>query len=188
MAESRGPVLFLHGLGGSDPGHWQRWLAPRLAERGLEVHFPDLPGADDPDPDAWLDALAQALGERDGWTVLAHSLSTLLWLRAAARADAPLGAGRVLLVAPPCTAHEPAVGRFLRHGAGAADVAAAANETLIVASDDDPYCPDGAGPRFARPLGVELVTIPAGGHLNVDSGYGAWPAAERWVLGQAPQW
>ncbi len=53
-----GPFLILHGLEGSGPGHWQPWLAERLAARGLEVEFPGLPDPSDPDPDAWLDALA----------------------------------------------------------------------------------------------------------------------------------
>ena len=186
--ETPGPVLLLHGLGGSDPGHWQRWLAGRLQDRGVSVVFPDLPDPDDPDPDAWLDALAEALGEQQGWTVLAHSLGSLLWLRACARADAPLGAARALLVAPPWRADMPEVDRFLRHGAGAADVVAAAPETLIVASDNDPYCPDGARERFAGRLGLELITIPGAAHLNVDAGYGPWPAVEAWTLGEEPRW
>jgi len=181
-------VLFLHGLGGSGEQHWQRWLAPRLQQRGIEVAFPDLPDPDAPDPDVWLDTLAGALGEREGWTVLAHSLGTLLWLRACARADAPLGAARTLLVAPPCTDDVPEIAPFLRHGAGAADVAAASAETTIVAADDDPYCPPGAGPRFAEPLGLELITIAGGAHLNAETGYGPWPAAEAWALGEEPGW
>jgi len=181
-------VLFLHGLGGSDPGHWQRWLAPRLEERGVEVVFPDLPDPDSPDPDAWLEVLAEALGEQEGWTVLAHSLGTLLWLRACARADAPLGAARTLLVAPPWREDMPEIVPFLRHGAGAADVAASSAETLIVASDDDPYNPEGARARFAEPLGLKLVTIPGGQHLNVDAGYGPWSGVEAWAMGEQPAW
>lgn len=183
-----GPFLILHGLGGSGPGHWQPWLADRLEARGLEVSFPDLPDPDDPDPDRWLDALAAALGDRQGWTVVCHSLACLVWLRAAARADAPLGAARALLVAPPWRPDLPAIERFLAHGAGAADVAAAAPETLIVASDDDPYCPPGAAARFATPLGLQLVTLPGAAHVNGESGFGPWPDAEAWAVGERPGW
>ena len=195
--------LFLHGLSGSDPDHWQRWLAPRLAERGAEVRFPELPEPEAPDPDRWLDTLASELEEFQGppvpegllevgvpgagLTVLCHSLSCLLWLRAAARSDAPLGADRVLLVAPPWRPDLPEVEPFLAHGAGAADVEAAAGETLIVASEPDPYCPPGAA-KFAGPLGLELIAIPDAGHLNADSGYGPWPAVEAWALGEAGAW
>jgi predicted alpha/beta hydrolase family esterase len=183
-----GPFLILHGLEGSGPGHWQAWLADRLAARGLEVAFPDLPEPDDPDPDRWLAALAAALGDREGWTVVCHSLACLLWLRAAARADAPLGAARALLVAPPWRPDVSAVERFLAHGAGAADVAAAASETLLVGSDDDPYCPPGASSRFAEPLGLELVTLPGAGHINVEAGYGPWPDVEAWAVGARTDW
>ena len=55
--------LFLHGLEGSGEGHWQRWLAPRLAGRGAAVAFPELPDPDDPDPAAWEGELERVLGE-----------------------------------------------------------------------------------------------------------------------------
>ena len=185
-----GKFLILHGLGGSGPEHWQSWLAGRLRSVGLETAFPDLPDPDDPDPDAWLEALAGELKRAgEGPTVVCHSLACLLWLRAAARADEPLGADRVLLVSPPWREDVPEVARFLRHGAGAADVAAAAHETLIVAAEEDPYRPgDALEAKFARPLGLPAVTIPGAGHINPETGYGPWPAVEAWCLGTEPEW
>jgi uncharacterized protein len=181
-----GKFLILHGLGGSGPGHWQAWLAGRLQSLGLAAAFPELPDPEDPDPDAWLDALAGELagaGERP--TVICHSLACLLWLRAAARADEPLGADRVLLVSPPWREDIPEVERFLRHGAGAADVAAAARETLIVAADEDPYREPGAlESRFAGPLGLPVAIVEGAGHINPESGYGPWPEVEAWCLGE----
>jgi predicted alpha/beta hydrolase family esterase len=185
-----GTFLILHGLGGSGPEHWQTWLAERLPSLGLPVAYPNLPDLDDPDPDVWLDSLAgelEAAGPSP--TVICHSLACLLWLRAAARADEPLGADRVLLVSPPWREDIPQVARFLRHGAGAADVAAAATETFIVAAEEDPYREEGAlEARFAGPLGLPFVTIPRAGHINPETGYGPWPAVEAWCLGEEPEW
>ena len=177
-----GPFLLLHGLEGSGEGHWQRWLAARLDERGAEVAFPDLPDADDPDPAGWERALKLALDAIAAPpVVLAYSLSCVLWLRRASRAGERI-AERVLLVAPPAVEDVPAVVRFAAFEPDAARVHAACPETRIVCSDDDPYNPAGARSTHAEPLGLPVEVIPGAGHVNVDAGYGPWPAVERWAL------
>ena len=65
----------------------------------------------------------------------------------------------------------------------APSVAAAARRTLLVCSDGDPYCPEGADAVYGAPLGIETEVIPGGGHLNTDAGRGPWPAVERWCRG-----
>lgn len=183
--------LILHGLDGSGPGHWQRWLAARLEAREPgSVRFPELPEPSDPKPERWLSALRRELAALAPASpvVICHSLACLLWLRAAAAHDGAL-AERVLLVAPPRREDMPAVARFLDHGAGAADVARAASRTQLVCTDDDPYCPGGATEAFGRPLAIETIVVTGGGHLNIDAGYGPWPAAEAWALdGEVGEW
>ena len=56
MSDARS-FLLLHGWGGSEPRHWQSWLAPRLRARGEDVRFPELPGAERPSLERWLGAL-----------------------------------------------------------------------------------------------------------------------------------
>jgi predicted alpha/beta hydrolase family esterase len=64
-------------------------------------------------------------------------------------------------------------------------VRAAADTTRLVCSDDDPYCPArGAAEHWARPLDLEVDELPGAGHLNVEAGYGPWPAMEDWCLGR----
>ena len=180
------PFLFLHGLEGSGEGHWQRWLAARLAERGEDVAFPALPDEEDPDPEAWEAELERVLSEMGAEpVVLAHSLGCLLWLRVASRGERRL-AERVLLVAPPAADDVPAVVRFSRFGPDTARLHAASGSIRIVCSDDDPYNPAGALATHARPLGIPADVIAGAGHLNVDAGYGPWPAVERWALSGEP--
>ena len=177
--------LFLHGLEGSSEGHWQRWLAARLAAAGEAVAFPELPDADDPDPAAWDAELARVLGEVGGRpVVLAHSLGCVLWLRQASRADGPI-AERVLLVAPPAVDDVPAVVRFSAFDPDAERIRAACEDTRVVWSDDDAYNPAGALTTHAQPLGLPADLVPGAGHLNMDAGYGPWPAVERWALAAA---
>ncbi|MFE8946430.1 alpha/beta hydrolase [Streptomyces sp. NPDC007856] len=50
------------------------------------------------------------------------------------------------------------------------------------AGDADPYCAEGAQRRYAEPLGLPADIIPGAAHLDLDAGYGPWPAALEWCL------
>lgn len=178
--------LILHGWGNfRPPGHWQYELAAALRERGERVVYPQLPDAQQPDLSAWREAAAAELAKASEGearvTVIAHSLSAMLWL-GARPGDTEAGSAveRVLLVAPPSPG-------YLRENAEVAAFAALeptrpVAETRIVASDDDPCNPEGAHLVYAVPLGIPLTTIPGGGHLTPASGYGTWQSVLDWCL------
>jgi len=172
--------LLLHGLEGSGPEHWQTWLAGRLRARGLPVAYPDLPDADAPRLDRWLDALAAELAALPAaeTTVLCHSLGCLLWLH---HHGEPVA--RALLVAPtqPDVESAPAVGfRPIP------EPVSAAAETRFVCSTDDPWCLPARSKALADELGAPVEWLDDAGHVNADSGYGPWPALEAWCLGERP--
>ena len=56
----------------------------------------------------------------------------------------------------------------------------AADGTVLVASDNDPYCPETAAVAFGRPLRMATTVIVGAGHLNVDAGFGPWPDVLAW--------
>ena len=173
--------LILYGWTGSGPEHWQSWLAARLAERGRRVRYPALPQPDELQLSDWLAALdaelAAAPGEVD---VLCHSLACFLWMHHAARRPGPVA--RVLLVAPPSPAwNEPTAASFLPPPFDVEALRGAADSTLLVWGDGDPYCPEGAAEAFP---GLEMLHVPGGAHLNVEAGYGPWPWIEAWALGR----
>ena len=171
--------LFLHGWQGSEPEHWQRWLAAELAARAHHVRFPDFTDPDTPDLDVWLAELRDELTaiEPGETTVLAHSLGCHLWLRHAADADGPVA--RVLLVAPPSPEAVVQIGDLTLPPLDPDAVQRAAGSTKLVYGDDDPYWPGGAGP-FAAGLGVPAHVLPGKGHINVAAGLGPWPDALAW--------
>ncbi|MFF1571590.1 RBBP9/YdeN family alpha/beta hydrolase [Leifsonia sp. NPDC058292] len=179
--------LILHGWDNFRPaGHWQHELAVALRGRGRRVDYPQLPDAAQPSVEAWRDALAQALeaAAADGRrvVVLAHSLACLLWLGARPR-TADEAVERVLLVAPPApavVAGIPEIAAF-----AALELSASGAPTTIAASDDDPYCPEGAATAFGEPLGIPVTVIAGGGHLERTAGYGEWPSVLAWSLDAA---
>jgi len=190
--------LLLHGLENHRPeGHWQRLLAGDLRRAGHQVLYPQLPDADSPSLEVWLDAVAAELAlaaeAGDGpLVVAAHSLGAVLWLHAAAR-GVDVVPDHVLLVAPagPDELEEHAPEFVLRPAEGdvtAEQVAAAAGTTLLVWSGDDPWCAAGADAVYAEPLGIPVGLEPGGGHLALGDGYGDWPRVGAWARDPSNGW
>jgi predicted alpha/beta hydrolase family esterase len=173
--------LVLHGWQNHRPeGHWHRWLTESLRAQGQLVAYPQLPDADDPALDAWLDVISQEFamlpaGER---VVVAHSLGVIAWVHAVARHG--LMAGRTLLVAPPgptFMAQNPEISGFAPVPAGIDG-----SSWDLVCSDSDPCCVEGTAEWFDGLYGCRVHEIAGAGHLGLDDGYGSWPAALNWCL------
>jgi predicted alpha/beta hydrolase family esterase len=168
----RPAYLILHGFQGSGPGHWQSWLAGRLRAGDATVRFPDLPDADTPRPESWLEALGRELDSLAEEPVeICHSLACMLWMHHAAGPGTP--ASRLLLVAPPSLEGAPEA----LHSFFPAPHVELPNARLVCA-DDDPYCPEGAANLYT---GMETDVLLGAGHINPEAGYGPWPAAEAWA-------
>jgi predicted alpha/beta hydrolase family esterase len=177
------PVVILHGWQDSEPGHWQRWLESELRAAEREVRFPTLGDPDVPVLADWLASMRAAIADlpADGFDVVAHSLSAVLWLHHAADpGDTPRPA-RVALVAPPSpTCAIPEIAAFFPPPLDIDAVRRAADGTVLVGGEDDSYTPEGITAAYGLPLKIATTVVPGGGHLNVSSGYGEWPAMLDW--------
>ena len=56
-----------------------------------------------------------------------------------------------------------------------------AANTLIVASDADPWLPRGVAATFAEPLGMPHVIVKGAKHFALDDGWGPWQGVIDWV-------
>ena len=135
---------------------------------------------------AALRARAPGRAREDERVVVAHSLGCVLWLREAAAIAPSRRVDRVVLVAPPCPGSAVAqLARFYPTETDREAVAHAARRTRLVCADDDPYCPgEGAARHWGEPLDLPVDLLPGAGHLNVEAGFGPWPAMEAWCLGR----
>jgi serine hydrolase len=177
------PTVLLHGWQGSGPDHWQTWLAERLREAEREVRYPDLPEPGHPSLQRWLTALRTNLDglADDGFDIVAHALGAVLWLHHTATSDACPRPARVALIAPPSpqtTAAE--VAEFFPPPLDIDTVRRAADGTVLVGGEDDPYTPEGIAAAYGRPLKMPTTVVPGGGHLNPEAGYHQWPAVLDW--------
>ncbi|HEY7011046.1 MAG TPA: alpha/beta hydrolase [Jatrophihabitantaceae bacterium] len=177
------PTLIVPGWRGSGEDHWQTWLEQELTANGRGARRPDFADLDAPQLPDWRAALRAALRDLppDGFDVVAHSLGAVLWLHHVADpGDSPRPA-RVLLVAPPSPHTDiPEIAAFFPPPLDIDALRHAADGTVLVAGDDDPYLPEGIADAYGRPLKIATTVVPNGGHLNPEAGYGAWPAVLDW--------
>lgn len=166
-------LLMVPGWHGSGPGHWQsRWEQTPAGIQRVEQ--------DDwerPDPGSWVARLDEAVrASAQPVVLIAHSLGCVTvahWVRetggrgvAAALLVAPADVERTL-AAPALRGFAPIPGEQLPFA------------SRVVASDNDPCCTAPRAAQLASQWGSDLVVIPDGGHLNVQSRLGDWPVGQH---------
>ena len=169
-------VITLAGLWNSGPEHWQtHW------ER--KHGWPRAPHRDwnNPDRAEWVAELDAAIAGCDGVPIVAaHSLGCVLaahW----AQSGSPLKIAGAFLVAP-SDVEGPNYPPDATTGFAPMPLAPLPFPSIVVASSDDQYVSLARARAFAQAWGSRFVEIGAAGHINGDSGYGAWPEGERLLL------
>ena len=158
-------ILIVPGWRNSGPGHWQSLWAEQL------------PGAQRVEQDDWLvphrqewvARLEQAIVADPSPVVLvAHSLGCVTVAHLPAQAAAQVHGA--LLVAPADPERRAQLADF-----APVPYAPLPYRSVLVASSNDPFCPIRRAGAYARAWGSELVRLQNAGHINVESGFGAWP-------------
>ena len=158
-------ILIVPGWRDSGPGHWQSLWADSVvgAVRVSQDNWIS------PTRSAWVGRIAETILAQDGPVVLAaHSLGCIASTHLPPEAMARIQGA--LLVAPADPDRR----------APLVDFAPVPYHTLpfrsvVVASNNDPYCPVRTAGAYARSWGSEFVRLQNAGHINIDSGFGAWP-------------
>jgi len=162
-------VLILHGWGGSDYPHWQSWLASKLAMEYGTLSFPLLNNPQFPAKNRWLKQIKTHLEDFSANIVIAHSLGAFLWLWLASEIDISLK--KVILVAPPSQDTQiDTIKSFFPYPNPHLN----AKEAMIIASDNDPYISPKEAKTLGKQVGARVEILPNIGHINVESGFGAW--------------
>ncbi len=172
--------LLLHGYGGTHPEHWQSYLANRLKDNGQKVLFPDLPNANQPRLEEWMEYLEDILGESpdSGLIVAAHSLGCALWLRYIAR-HPDVRPKKAFLVSPPlndCGIEE------LSDFFPLPELDLSSQPYLVIGSDNDNFILEHEFRTLADKLKIPLKILPGAGHINAPL-HGDW----KWMNKQCLQ-
>jgi predicted alpha/beta hydrolase family esterase len=164
------PVLILPGIGGSGPEHWQSvW-----EREHPDYHRIEMPDWNEPELEIWLGHIDAAVKAAPSAPVIvAHSLGCLAAAHWASRGGRARGA---LLVAPP----DPGGPEFpsCARSFAPAPIVPLGFPTRVVASHDDPYGSFEFAARCARAWQAELCDVGSLGHINAESGLGAWPQGQ----------
>jgi predicted alpha/beta hydrolase family esterase len=158
-------IIIVPGWRDSGPGHWQSLWADAL------------PGAvrvqqDDwitPSRKAWVASITRTILEQEGPVVIvAHSLGCIATTHLPPEAVEKIQGA--LLVAPADPERRSILADF-----APVPYQPLPYRSIIVASSNDPYCPVRTAGAYARAWGSEFVRLQMAGHINIESGFGAWP-------------
>lgn len=171
---SQATILIVPGWQNSGPGHWQT-LWQRKHPEFMRVEQRDW---ERPMRAEWVATLDAAVASVGGPVALvAHSLGCITVAHWAAQApETARAVAGALLVAPPDitrTDNIPADAGF-----APAPQTPLPFRSILVASENDPYCDYEDSRRLAAAWGSQFVSLGAAGHINTDAGYGPWPAGE----------
>ena len=158
-------IIIVPGWRDSGPGHWQSLWADAL------------PGAvrvqqDDwitPSRKAWVASITRTILEQVGPVVIvAHSLGCIATTHLPPEVVEKIQGA--LLVAPADPERRGILADF-----APVPYQPLPYRSIIVASSNDPYCPVRTAGAYARAWGSEFVRLQMAGHINIESGFGAWP-------------
>lgn len=159
-------ILIVPGRGGSGHDHWQSHFERRYpnAQRVQQN------GWDNPDLESWATRIADTGRSADSpQLVIAHSFGCLAAVYAVLQCKASTDA--LLLVAPADPERFGIPDEWIRHPLPV--------PSLLVGSDTDPWLDAGRARTLANVWGSHFLCLGDAGHINVASGFGAWPDCEE---------
>lgn len=164
-------ILTVPGLDGSGPAHWQTiWERTRTDTVRVELGQWALPHRN-----SWISRLDQAIRAARGPVVLvAHSLGCMAvaWWGMYASQPRNWPVAAALLVAP-ADVDRPDTSERIKPFAPAPR-GSLPFRSVVVASSDDPWMTSEHARGLAIDWGSRFVDAGALGHINADSGLGAW--------------
>ncbi len=158
-------IIIVPGWRDSGPGHWQSLWAEQLPG-AVRVQQDDW---HTPSRKAWVASITRTILDQAGpVVVVAHSLGCIATTHLPPQATARIQGA--LLVAPADPERRGVLADF-----APAPYQPLPYHSIIVASNNDPYCPVRTAGAYARAWGSEFVRLQNAGHINVESGFGPWP-------------
>lgn len=166
-------ILFVPGLGGSGPDHWQSRWAQKLST----AHIVEQEDWDSPSRDAWVGQILRAIDSSSRPIVLVgHSLGSIAAASAVAETPEPKKIAAAFLVAPPDPDSAALPPGLIDPGfKEKAPQAALGVPGVIVASRSDSFADYAFAQKLALLWGLELADAGDAGHINAESGHGPWP-------------
>jgi predicted alpha/beta hydrolase family esterase len=172
-------IIIFHGTCGSPDGNWFPWLSEEFSKEGYDVFIPKMPTPENQSLENWFKSFyahCEELLEDD--ILIGHSLGAVFILRLLEQSLITVKAAVYVsgftgkLELPDFDSLNYT---FIEEKFAWEKIRSGAREHFCIYGEDDPYVPLAQSCELANFLGVESVMVPAGGHLNIDSGYAEFP-------------
>jgi len=154
------------GYGGSSEEHWQTYFERSLpnCERIEQANW------DKPECSEWVKTVADKI---TAWKdsdiiIIAHSLGCITLAHWVDRFQRKVKAA--LLVAPPDLESQ----TDNLHDFKPTPLIRLPFPTILVASDNDPWCPKEKAELLANHWGSQFILLEQAGHINAQAGFGKW--------------
>lgn len=171
-------VLIIHGFEGTPNGGWRPWLMGELEKMDIYACSLAMPTPDAPVCGEWVSELSRQIemsNSDDEIYLAGHSLGVPAILRYLETDDARKIAGIVLVAAPSEKTQNKATENFYETSYDYELIKTKIGAGAVIHGDNDPYVPLSNAKDIASGLGVDLIVIENGGHLNGSSGFLALP-------------
>ncbi len=177
-------VILIHGWGGNPDIHWLPWVKNELELKGFSVSVPQMPNADFPNQQEWVEEITRAVGTPSKDTYfITHSLGAIAVLRYLETLSEPEKIGGVVTVCgfiEQIGYKEP--DQFFQTPVDYEKIKKVAGKIIAINSDDDSYVPMHQAEVIRDRLNAELIVLHNAGHINKESGFLELPLAVESLL------
>lgn len=151
-------IVLIHGYKSSSQGNFFPWLRDSLHAKGHEVICPDLPSADEPNPEEWTKTLIEEVGVIDDETIIVgHSIGAVTALRFLEAAEARSTPKGVVLVSPPWMIKSETFQGFFLSELDFDVLMWKASRFVVIHSHDDKKIPFDHAKKYADVLHARLI-------------------------------
>ena len=175
-------VFIVHGWGGSSTTEWIPWAVEALEKTGVKVVALNMPHPEKPEIHEWVNYLASTVGKVDENTYfIGHSIGCQTILRFLETIDTKIGgvvfvAGWFNLLNLESKEAEAIAEPWITTPIDLSKVRKNLPTSVVFLGDNDPWVPYAETKHeFEEKLGSKVVTVPGGGHITSDDGFGPLP-------------
>lgn len=160
-------IILIPGYKATPQSGFFPWLRDELRRCGHDVEVANLPDPENPDRDAWTQALLDQVGSVDDQTViLGHSLGGATALRFLEAVEARTTPHALFLVSTPWMINDERFRGFFMTELDYEILMWKASKTIVVHAKDDPVIPFAHAEKYAAVLHARLMPLETGGHLQ----------------------
>lgn len=164
----------IHGFEGIPNGGWRPWLMRELANKGIFATALSMPTPGTPKKDEWISEINHAVNlfPDNDIVLVGHSLGGPAILNYLQSSNRKIKG--VFLVASPIRStgfdYAPKMATFYEKPFEFEKIKSMSDNFIIIHGDNDPFVPFSHAESMSQELGVPVISIKNGAHLNTEAG------------------